>query len=85
MRILRESTLEGEKIGSIFDVELEELVGGTSGRDQQLGGYLSLPLWRKIRAGGRDLRDMSIRNHRGGGIIHVLIRMLQASRNRTYT
>ena len=65
MRILRESSLEGEKIRSIFDVEFEELVGGTSGRDQQLGGYLSLPLWRKIQAGGKDLRDVSIRNHRG--------------------
>ena len=26
----------------------------------------SLPLWRKIRAGGKDLTGMHVRNHRGG-------------------
>jgi len=35
LRIPRESSLEGEKTGSMFDVEFEERVGGTPVERQQ--------------------------------------------------
>lgn len=72
LRILRESSLEGEKTGSVFDVEFEECVGGTPvERQQQLVPVEEDPGWRQ-----RSDRQAGYKPQRRGEIICTLIRTL---------
>lgn len=72
LRILRESSLKGEKTGSMFDVEFEERVGETPvERQQQLAPVEEDPGWRQ-----RSDRQARYKPQRRGEIICALIRTL---------